>query len=97
MTGTLSQSVVLVGTAVRWKFGEFGRSFGFLAKEGSDVQAGFDGGAGEEAVVTDPGEAFGEDMKEPAADQFMDAEGDDSGALSAEATLMAVQMLALVM
>eukprot|EP00392_Amoebophrya_sp_AT5.2_P019704 g20660.t1 len=70
-------------TGVRWKFGEFYAGFGFLAEEGSDAKAGLEGGTGEEAVVADPGEAFGEDMKEPTAQEFASAEFEDAGSFAA--------------
>lgn len=37
------------------------------------------GGGTHEAVVADSGEAFGQDVEEPAADQFVGAEDEDAG------------------
>ena len=56
-----------VVAGVRWFFGELDGGFGITAQEGSDAVAGFDGGAGEVAVVANAGEAFWENVEEPAA------------------------------
>ena len=45
-----------------------------MAEEGADSLAGFDGGAGEDAVVAHAGEAFGKDVKKPSPNEFGDGE-----------------------
>ena len=77
--GELAPAVV---TGVGREFGKFDEGFGADAEEGSDAQARFDGGAGEEAVVADTGEAFGENVQKPAANELVKGEFEDAGALA---------------
>lgn len=53
--------------------------FETLTKEVTEVLAGLAGGAGEEAVMADADEAFGQDVEEPAAYKFMDPKDEDTG------------------
>lgn len=58
-------------------FGEFRWSFGALAEKKPDLLSGFDGGAGEEAVVADSGKSFGQDVEEPTANELVGMEVED--------------------
>lgn len=70
-----------VWAGVRWQFGKFW----FWVGVGTEVEANrlprFDGGTTHEAVVTDSGEAFGQDVKKPTTDKFENCEGEDAGFL----------------
>lgn len=66
-----------VGTGKGREFGEDGCGFPEFAEEGTNAQAVFAGGTTMKAVVTDAGEAFGEDVEKPAAQKFVGTEGEE--------------------
>ena len=55
---------------IRWDFGG-------LVKEVTHSLPGLLCGAGLEAVVADPGEAFGQDVEKPAANEFVRVKAED--------------------
>lgn len=69
-------SAVLAGEG--FGFGEFRWSFGALAEEVTNFLARFFSSAGVEAVVADAGEAFGEDVEEPAPNKLVWVEVEDA-------------------
>lgn len=64
---------------MRRGFGENGLWLGIDTKMKADGLKRAGGGGTHEAVVADSGEAFGQDVEEPAADQLVGAEDEDAG------------------
>ena len=54
---------------------QFGLRFTDLPEQGSDEEPGLLGRRTQEAIVPDPYEAFGQNMKQPSSDELMGCQG----------------------
>ena len=89
-----------VAAAVWAGVGREFRELGFRVGVGAEVEAdrlpGFDGGTAHEAVMAHSGEAFRQDVEEPAADELENREGEDAGFPSLAAGPMELDVALLV-
>ena len=62
-----------------FRLGRLDFLLGALAQEEADTLPGLDGSTGLVAVMSDPGEAFGQDVQAPAADELVGMKVQDGG------------------
>ena len=73
------QGATAVITTKRFGFRELRRGFVPRAEQQADAQTGPGGGAAQKAVVADAGEAFGQDVEQPASNELMGMKPQDAG------------------
>jgi hypothetical protein len=66
-----TQELKLPAAVLAGEGGKFGKFRSGFAEEGAHPEAGLPRGATMKAVVTDAGEAFRQDVEEPAANEFV--------------------------